>query len=232
MSEPLPVNYPLPGDITVLVVMVGETEYWRFTSPFIEHYCRTHGYVFRVFREDCLPTRHPSWCKLLAASCVATSHVIIWDADLVPMPDAPPIHESLSCDRLAMVWVEPSRTGRLKLRHRYGRDAAPQMQFNCGLISIPHGYKKPLRDLFFNSDHDSHIFWEQGAVNYYVVSQNIQVDSLDGRWNCIVHSALTSGMVSGNYCLHFAKGPTSKRMRRIGRLYRILRRDGRLPPGT
>lgn len=103
-----------PSDITVVVVMVGQTDYWHLTRPFIEHYCARHHYALRVFREDCLSSdAHPSWNKLLVPSFVRTPHALVWDADLVPLPWAPAIHRELSPRHLGMVWIEPTRCGRL-----------------------------------------------------------------------------------------------------------------------
>jgi len=217
-----------PSEITVMVVMIGQTAYWPLTRPFIENYCERNGYVFRVFSEDCLPSdHHPSWNKLLVASFAKTPHVLLWDADLVPLPWAPPIHVDLGDRRMAAVRITPSSGGRRKLRARYGREAAPQMTFNCGLISVPHKWKAFLRNLFFNANYDQSIFWEQGEFNRAVFDGEIKVDELDSKWNCWVSSPLNNDYLNAN-CLHFAKG-SARRLRNLGRLYKMLRESGRLP---
>lgn len=209
--------------------MVGETDYWPYTRPFIADYCQRHGYRFRIVTEDCMATgHHPSWQKLLAASFAKTSHVLLWDADLVPLPWAPSIHPELSDENLGMVKIEPSRGGRMKLRARYGRAAAPHLSFNCGLISVPFRWRKLLREVFFGSDMDQSIFWEQGALNYEIYNRAIHVDELDPRWNYWVSSAINDWHLATAHCLHFAKG-SSRRMANIGKMYRMLRLSGRLP---
>lgn len=202
--------------------MVGETDYWPLTLPFIERYCERYGYRFRVFRENCLPLdAHPSWNKLLVPSFVQTPHALVWDADLVPLPDAPPIHPALSPRHLAMVKIEPSRGGRMKLRRCYGREAEPHLWWNCGLISVPHRRKLLMREVFFAADYMQSIFWEQGELNRYCYENDIKVCELDPRWNCWISGTLEESHVRDNYCLHFAKG-SSRRMRNIGRLYKML----------
>jgi hypothetical protein len=212
------------SDLTVMVVMVGGTDYWPKTRPFIEEYCQRHGYQFRVFTEDCLPAEaHPSWNKLAIASFAKTPHVVTWDADLVPLPQAGPIHVELDPDRLGMVKIPPSHGGYSKLRYRYGRRAAPHMQFNCGLISIPDAWKPFLRDLFFASDYGRSIFWEQGALNYAIYRQSIDVCELDSRWNYWVSGVLRRRHLVEANCLHFASRSWLRR-RNVDLLYRLLRR--------
>lgn len=215
--------------ITVCVVMIGGTNYWPLTRPFIENYCERHGYEFRVFTEDCMPADgHPAWNKLIVPSFAKTPHVVVWDADLVPMPWAPPIHLDLRPNQLGMVRIEPSSTGRMKLRERYGKKAGPALWFNSGLISVPHDFKPILRDLFFSSDYNESIFWEQGALNNFCYVNRIPVAEIDSRWNCWVSSRIEDYHIETQHALHFAKGST-RRMRNIGRMYRMLRLSGRLP---
>jgi len=216
-------------DVTLLVVMVGQTDYWPYTRPFIANYCQRHGYCFRVVSEDCMATEHhPSWQKLLAASFVKTSHALLWDADLVPLPWSPPIHLELSDSNIGMVRIEPSKVGRSKLRARYGRKAAPLLTFNCGLISVPHRWRSLLREVFFSADYDQSIFWEQGAINYEIHRCGIRVQELDRQWNCWVSGKISDEDLENANCLHFAKG-SRRRMQNIGRMYKMLRLSDRLP---
>ena len=218
-----------PSDLTVVVVMVGETDYWSLTRPFIERYCERFGYSLRVFTEDCLASNaHPSWNKLLVPSFVRTAHAVVFDADLVPLPWAPPLHVELSQDRISMVKIQPSKCGRMKLRRKYGRQAEPHLWWNCGLISIPHAYKRPLRELFFNANYDDSIFWEQGELNRFCYQRGIEIHELGGEWNRWVDSMLRDELIESSNFLHFAKG-SKRRIRNIGRLYRALRLSGRMP---
>jgi hypothetical protein len=218
-----------PADITLLVVMVGQVDYWSYTRPFIANYAERHGYRLRIFTEDCMADgAHPSWQKLLVPSFARTPHVLLWDADLVPLPWAPPIHTELSGDLLGMVKIEPSRGGRVKLRRQYGFAAATHLWWNCGLISVPHRWKPYLRDLFFTANRNEAIFWEQGALNHALYTAGHKVHPLDPRWNCWVSGAVSRGQIDTAHCLHFAKG-SARRMRNIGMMYKLLRLSGRLP---
>ena len=218
-----------PSDLTVIVVMIGETDYWSLTRPFIERYCEHHGYSFRVFTENCLAKdAHPSWNKLIVPSFVRTSRALVMDADIVPLPWAPPIHVELSDDLLSMVKIQPSRCGRMKLRRKYGKLAEPHLWWNCGLVSVPHCFKSQLRNMFFDANYDDSIFWEQGELNHYCYQWNVRIHELSQRWNFWVDSMLRDSMIDSNYFLHFAKG-SRRRFRNVGRLYRALRLSGRLP---
>lgn len=215
-----------PSQVSIVVIMCGSTPYWEFSRPFIEQYCRRCGYEFVVVTENKTPEEwHPSWNKLVAPPAAGRPHVLLWDADLIPMPLCPPIHFFLDPERLGMVKIEPSRGGRMKLRRRYGHAAEPHLHFNCGLISVPLAWRNFLAGLHTPKQFETSVFWEQGAVNEAVYHRQIDVDSLDPRWNVWVTSSVDYPLIDSSFCLHFAKG-SARRMRNIGMLCRLLRLRG------
>lgn len=217
-----------PSQLSIIVVMVGETPYWRHSRPLIEKYCKRFGYEFVVFSEPATPEPwHPSWNKLIAPRAASREHVLLWDADLIPTPFCPAIHFFLHPEKLGMVKILPSSGGRQRLRRRYGLKAERFMHFNCGLISVPAGWRRFLRKLHTPENFETSVFWEQGIVNESIHTAGIEVDEMDPRWNVWVSSCLSAEQVDSSFCLHFAKG-SSRRMHNIGRLYRILRQRGQL----
>lgn len=218
-----------PSQVSVVVVMVGNTDYWQYSRPFIEQYCQRNGYEFIVHTRNETPEPwHPAWNKLIATASASRPHVLLWDADLVPMPLCPPIHFWLDADKIGMVRIEPSKGGRDKLRRRYGRAAYQQMFFNTGLISVPLALRGFLADLHRTENFENSIFWEQGTINHAVYQRQMPVDSLDPRWNVWVSTRLREEQIDSAFCLHFARG-SSRRMRNIGKLCQLLRRRGQLP---
>lgn len=209
--------------------MVGNTDYWQYSRPFIEQYCQRNGYEFIVHTRNETPEPwHPSWNKLIASASASRPHVLLWDADLLPMPLCPPIHFFLDSEKIGMVKIEPSKGGRVKLRRRYGRAAYQQMFYNCGLISVPLAHRSFLASLHRPEHFKSSIFWEQGTVNHAIYQSQMPVDSLDPRWNVWVSAGLSDEMIDSAFCLHFAKG-SARRMRNIGKLCLALRLRGQLP---
>jgi len=94
------------------VINNGHAACWRNTWPFIRDYCRRHGYE-AVVADPADRASHFSWQKLLAHSVVDDDLIVAWDAHLVPLPHAPPLHEYLDSSRLnGCRWPATRRTVR------------------------------------------------------------------------------------------------------------------------
>lgn len=211
-----------PPTIAVLAAKPERNWYFQETLPRIAKYAAKHGYGLYIERRNfaAVINLHPSWGKLML--CIHTpptdSPVILWDADLVPMWHAPSIMAHIhNHDQLAMVWY-----GRTRATYRKRYPKWRKMGWNCGLVYVPSRLRIPLAGLF--GQHNlNHVFWEQGAINDFVLRHGEHVQSLDGRWSKWVRSPTIADCRS-NYCLHFAHG--GKRNQNIGMLCKVLRVNG------
>lgn len=206
--------------MTTIAVLACKTHwYFNETIPRIAKYAAKYGHGLYVERRDLTRPygQHPSWGKLLLCleASPLDSPLILWDADLVPMWHAPDIATQVDGDRLAMVWYGKFSA---RFRRRYRRWS--EMGWNCGLVYVPPRLRVPLARLFGDFRHE---FWEQGAINDFVVRSGERVQGLDVRWSRWVGRP-TIGDCRQNWGLHFAHG--GRRDANVGMLCRVLRVNG------
>ncbi len=201
----------------VYVVRSGNAPYARYTVPFIEEYCRRHGYdlVFREHVSD--PSRSPAWEKLLVHSHVDAEIALVLDLDAVPLPGAPPIAPELSSDRLSLARNQTSRGG-VRFLRRKGYDPA-WMRFNTGVVGVPRPLGSALARVHRTARPEDEIWMDQGDVNRAIVQGEIPVQELDQRWNTwIRRDEHPESMLDRAWIAHFA-GNRARRVRNARRLW-------------
>lgn len=206
---------------TIAVLATKPLWYFRETLPRIAKYAAIHGLGLYVERRDATAGLgiHPSWGKLLLCRDAPPidQPIILWDADLVPMWHAPNIAEHVAAapDKLAAVWYGEFRQS---YRRRYPQYR--KMGWNCGLLYVPARLRIPLAGLFGYFRHE---FWEQGAINDFILRTGEQVTKLDGRWSRWVGRP-TERDIHETWGLHFAHG--GRRNANVGQLCKLLRLSG------
>jgi hypothetical protein len=156
--------------VTFLVIYIGEPDYAKYTLPFIKKYCNKYNYDLILHREETYKNIHPSWYKMKCHTLYNAGFILCCDLDIIPMPDAPPIHEHLNFNVINMC-----------------RDADRRI-YNCGLIGIPRKLRhipELVYDIFVRPIQRDFPCWEQFPFNRVINKKNIKVNKLDSKWNWI-----------------------------------------------
>lgn len=119
-----------------------------------------------------------SWYKLLAHTYVKTDFVICIDADIIPLPGAPPIHLDLIFDQLNLC-ID-------MMIYKKGKRYNEKFWYNCGLIGIPLAYSEVLIKLFNKHHMEKRVCWEQLYVNELISDNKIMVNTLREDWNYMI----------------------------------------------
>lgn len=191
--------------LLVFVPLRGRLPYLSMTRPYIEAYCRKYGYELKMC--DIGDERHPSWMKMLVHHHFKADLILTMDADFMPLPSAPPIHEVLVLDKLNMR-ANPMPRRLICLLNRLDYPY-PKMRWNCGLMGLPVSFSGMLDLVYTGADLTREVFWEQGEMNLYLHDKEHLVNTLDSRWNVMPK---TDGLdLSTAYFIHLAGMPNSRR---------------------
>lgn len=211
----------MENKILVYVVKIGSPPYASYTEPFIRQYCRRHGYPLLIspMRRD--ENRHPSWEKLLAFNYVDYDFVLLMDLDIVPVPNAPPIHPELAEDKLNLVPLRPGPVARGRLR-RLGYPVE-KMKWNTGLVGVPRSLSHVLEDVYDNYKLEKQVWMEQGPLNLSICDRDVAVNEIPGEWNHWVNVDLQEPVAESHF-LHLA-GNKWRRIRNAKRLKELYSID-------
>lgn len=214
-----------PSDLTVVVTAARHLSYFTITRPFIQRYCEQMGYKLEIYTRDHVPAHvSASWNKLIAWQAAQTPHVVLWDADIVPLPHCLPIHQFLHPINLSMPFMEPRPDVRQMLAKKYGRRSERSMHWETSLIGVPESQRPFLDDLFESFAYSRHIDAEHGEVNSRIIQQSVPVERLPCKFAARIDLPCELHDIANNYALRFTS--EWKKDRNIGRLCRMLRKLG------
>jgi len=211
--------------LCVAVVAIGNCSYIPVCLPQIEGYCKRHGYDLVISRSaSARDGTHPSWEKIRLLSELRGQSVLLLDADMAPLPHAPPIDEHIEPDALNVVRMNWPEENKPQVLARYADSVPNDWYYNCGIIYVPEAYNAEISRLN-EQRHDGHLWWEQGAINQHLANDGraLRVHELDPRWNFTCPLRLFRKHLSRAYFLHLWSGWSHEsRERNIKRLARFL----------
>jgi len=189
--------------VAIVVTAVGKQlpGYCRWTLPFIAAYCARHGYRLEILHLPPDDKRNASWQKLLAFHAIpeSVSTAVLIDMDVMPMPWAGPIHESLSGTEISMcqhgdVW-------------------------QCGVIGLPRCKREWAENIYRCGDWGSTGNWfEQTDVNRSLNSGDETCNKMHGKWNHIPGRMFRPRLLEPNGVQFLHCAGLSRRHKKAGRL--------------
>lgn len=194
-------------DFCVAVVALGRNYYLPVCLPHIEAYCQRYGYELIMLKgRPPADGTHPSWEKLRLLRALDRP-VLFMDGDMVPTPQAPPIHEAIDTTAFNVASMEISAEDAARVTVRYPDLPASNRYYNCGLFYVPATHVREIAALYEDRN-SGHWCWEQGCLNHYTrkADSPIRVHELDGRWNYGVPPNFTPDDMAAANILHFWSG--------------------------
>lgn len=214
------------GPLIVTVFVIGKLNYWKFASPFFMAYCNRHGYVLRVVQTPYDKRIFPSWNKCLALRDLPKQDfTLVMDADLIPMPNAPPILPQLHKNKMNMARVKTSRK-RLERMAAEGFNPEPVWRLSSGIMGIPRSAEEMLEWVWENRyelGKRTSPGYEQEHIQQQILDREFPLNELDTRWNHVVRAdRFTAAELLDVNFVHVVGGPKMK-LKGIHKLFKWAR---------